>query len=145
MTNPVSNAAPAATPAQPVVTEFNGHKVVDGKVQPNYVALNFIRGESKSTLSSLQTEYDAKVKADADAQKIADDKKAREKENEKTPTWKLVLGFIPYYLPKFILGTIARLFSNCCALFGYGKAEVKTEVKVDPKGTTTSTATVTAK
>lgn len=144
MTNPVSNAAPAAPAAQPVVVEFNGHKVVDGKIQPNYVSLNFIRGESKSTIASLQTEYDAKVKADADAQRIADEKKA--KAEEKTPTWKLVLGFVTLYYPvKFVLGTIASLFSKCCALFGYGKAEIKAEVKVDPKGTTTTTASVATK
>jgi len=120
MTNPVSTAAPTA---QPVEVEFKGHKVVDGKVQPNYVALNFLRGESRSTIASLQTEYDAEVQAAA--KKAEDEKKAKD---EKTPAWKLVLGFVTLYYPvKFVLGTVASLFSKCCALFGYGKTAAKPE------------------
>ncbi|MBS0629220.1 MAG: hypothetical protein JSS30_03220 [Verrucomicrobia bacterium] len=134
MTNPVTNPGPA------VQDNYGGYPVArkenpeTKKVEYSLEAPRFFY--RNSTLSSAQAQLDADVKAveAADAKKIADKKAADEKaalENAKTPVWKLVV-FFPFYLGKFVLGTVASLFSKCCALFGYGK-KAEEAAKPEPK------------
>jgi len=119
MTNNVENA----TAAQTAAVTFKNHNVVDGKVQPNKVWINVLRGESTSTIKSLQAEYDAKVEADAQEAAAEAAKAAKEAAaNARTPVWKLILGTLTLYYPaKFVLGTVASLLSKCFALFSSPK------------------------
>lgn len=110
MTSPVNSAT------APV--KFEGHNVVDGKVQANK---GYIWNDSARYVSQIQSRFDAKVAADAEEQRAA---AAEAQKNAKTPVWKLVLGTVTgYYVVKFVLGTIASLLSKCFALFSKKSAE----------------------